>query len=70
MRDYREGHDALLAHDYQRAWTRFSASFRHHTIDGRDNTILLVLKALVEIRADDPRADKLREGLRRLVGQP
>jgi len=70
MRNYRDGHAALHTHDYQRAWDRFGASFRNHSIDGRDNTILLILKALVAIPADDPRAPKLREGLAHLVGQP
>jgi hypothetical protein len=70
MRNYRDGHAALHAHDYQRAWNRFSASFANHSIDGRDNTILLILKALVAIPADDPRAPTLQEGLTRLVGQP
>ena len=70
MRSYRDGHAALHAHDYQRAWDLFDESFRNHSIDGRDNTLLLILRALVKIRPDDPRAPQLREGLTRLVGAP
>ncbi len=69
MREYRAAHRELEARDYRRAWDLFSASFRSHPIDGRDNTILTVLKARLQIPANDPRAPGLETGLARLVQQ-
>jgi len=67
MVSYRAGHDALRAGDYSRAWECFESSFRHHAFEGQDNTVLLLLRALLKVGPGDPRATTLRAGLSRLT---
>ena len=54
---YREGHYALDAHDYQRAWNAFERAFRGHPVSGQDATLLKLLKALLLV---DPAATRPR----------
>ena len=67
MQSYRAGYVALRGGDYAHAWDDFAASFRHHSIDGQDKTMLLLLRALLKVGPDDPRAAVLRAGLARLT---
>lgn len=67
MVQYRAGHEALRAGDYPRAWECFEASFRHHPFAGQDATILLLLRSLLKVQTNDPRAAILRAGLARLT---
>jgi hypothetical protein len=67
MTAYRSGQDALRGGEYGLAWTRFSDAFRHHPIEGRDKPIMLLLRALQELKADDPRAETIRLALARLA---
>ena len=69
MTDYRAGHAALRAGDYQQAWNHFEASFRHHPFEQRDGTILLLLRAMQKVGPGDPRAATLRAGLSQLMAQ-
>jgi len=69
LRSYREGHAALRAGDYRRAYDDFELSFRHRVISAPDNNILLVLQALLKSEAAG-RTEKLsvlRTGLARLA---
>jgi len=68
MVTYRDGHRALQAGAYDRAWDAFAVSLRQHQIDGQDNTILLLLKALQQLTPEDPRAATIRDALSRLAG--
>jgi hypothetical protein len=64
---YRAGHVALRIGDYSRAWECFELSFRHHPCEGHDETLLLILRALLKAGPGDPRAVALRAGLLQLT---
>ena len=66
---YREGHAALRAGDYRRAYERFEHAFRHKIIGAPDYNILLVLQALLKLEATGrmEQAPTLRAGLARLT---
>ena len=65
---YREGHYALAAHDYPRAWNVFERTFRGRPIDGQDATLLKLLKALLRVDPAGNQAAVLRTGLEHLTG--
>jgi hypothetical protein len=69
MLQYRSGQDALRAGNYPLAWQSFESSFRHHPFAGQDATILLLLRSLLKVGNDDPRAPLLRAGLARLAAR-
>ena len=67
---YREGHYALAAHDYPRAWHAFERAFRGHPVSGQDATLLKLLKALLLVDPAGNQAAVLRTGLEHLTGAP
>jgi hypothetical protein len=67
MQAYRDGHAALRAFDYPRAWDRFTYSLEREPVAGHDVTIMLLLKAMIKgqgVTAEQ--AASLRAGLARL----
>jgi len=66
--NYREGHEALGAHDYARAWNAFERAFRQHPVTGQDATLLKLLKALLRVDPAGNQAAVLRTGLEHLTG--